>query len=367
MHIEATTYTFEAVVSTYSSQKGTEESKRFEPAVLGAADTLPGQGPERSGFQVDRAFGFCAQCGQLHGLGVHQAEAAQKSSGGPDLAGEDEAVVASPGEAVEGEETEGAGEKPVERDSLTGEVELTEEEQTEVQELKKRDQKVRTHEHAHVAAGGQYVRGGIQYEYQTGPDGRRYVVGGEVSIDTSPESDPEDTIRKAQTIRQAALAPAEPSGQDRRAAAAAAQMAMKARQELAEGKLEGDGEGEVSEVDDVLVGAAAEENGLGDGSDESGSDEGGTAHSGIVSQADESPIASVASFDGGLVAGEGFDVGETDDKGLSLAQADGGGLTVGESEDEGLPEVATPSSSPPITKLDYGQGIQTGQLVDMFG
>lgn len=148
MHIEATTYTFEAAVSAYSSQKGTEESKRFEPAVLGAAENLPGQGPERSGHQVDRAFGFCADCGQVHGLGVHhaEAEAAQKSNGGPDLAGEDEAVVASPGEAVESEETEGAGEKPVARDSLTGEVELTEEEQAEVQELKKRDQEVRTHE-----------------------------------------------------------------------------------------------------------------------------------------------------------------------------------------------------------------------------
>ena len=54
MHIEATTYTFEAAVSAYSSQKGTEESKRFEPAVLGAAENLPGQGPERSGHQVDQ-------------------------------------------------------------------------------------------------------------------------------------------------------------------------------------------------------------------------------------------------------------------------------------------------------------------------
>ena len=125
----------------------------------------------------------------------------------------------------------------------------------------------------------------------------------------------------------------------------------------------------MSEVDDVLVGAgeAVEENGLGDASDESGLGEGGESSPRAISEADESPIASVASFDGGLVAGEGFDVGETDDEGLSLVQADGGGLAVGESEDEGLPEVATPPSSPPIVRLDYGQGIQTGQLVDMFG
>ena len=39
-------------------------------------------------------------------------------------------------------------------------------------------------------------------------------------MDTSPvPGDPQATIRKAQTVRQAALAPAEPSGQDQRAAA----------------------------------------------------------------------------------------------------------------------------------------------------
>ncbi len=357
MQIEATTYTFEAA---NLSQKGSGETQRFEPAVLWAAENLPGQGPEKSGSQVDSAFGFCKECGQAHGLGVHQGEleAVQKSNG-PDLASEDGAV-ASPGEAAEGEEAKGAGEKPVERDQLSGEAELTEEEQKEVQELKKRDQEVRTHEHAHVAAGGQYVRGGIQYEYQAGPDGKRYAVGGEVSIDTSPESDPEDTIRKAQTIRQAALAPAEPSGQDRRAAAAAAQMEMKARQEIAEEKLEGDGEGEVGEVDDVLgAGEAAEENGLGDGSGESGLGEGKESSSEVISETKESPIGSAPSLDDVVVEAGGLDVGETDDE--------GGGLGVGEFGDEGLPEVATPPGGPPVARLDYGQRVQTGQLVDMFG
>jgi hypothetical protein len=135
-----------------------------------------------------------------------------------------------------------------EADGNTGELELSEEEQQEVERLQERDREVRTHEQAHVAAGGQYVRGGVQYEYASGPDGRRYAVGGEVSIDTSPVSgDPDATIRKAQAVRRAALAPAEPSGQDRSAAAAASQMEAKARQERLEGKTEEGAESEGSE------------------------------------------------------------------------------------------------------------------------
>lgn len=66
-----------------------------------------------------------------------------------------------------------------------------------------RDREVRAHEQAHMAAAGAYSRGG--------PDNRQYAVGGEVQIDTSAVSgDPEATIRKAQTVRRAANAPATP-------------------------------------------------------------------------------------------------------------------------------------------------------------
>jgi hypothetical protein len=61
-----------------------------------------------------------------------------------------------------------------------------------------------------------------------------YATGGEVQIDTSPISgDPEATIRKAETIRRAALAPASPSDQDRRVAAMAARMALNAEMDIA--------------------------------------------------------------------------------------------------------------------------------------
>jgi hypothetical protein len=104
----------------------------------------------------------------------------------------------------------------------------------EIARLKKRDQEVRAHEQAHVAAGGRYVKGGASYSYSTGPDGRRYATGGEVSIDTSPGRTPEETIQKAQAIRAAALAPAQPSGQDLSVASAASSMEAAARAQLAQ-------------------------------------------------------------------------------------------------------------------------------------
>jgi hypothetical protein len=117
--------------------------------------------------------------------------------------------------------------------------ELNEEEKKVVQELRARDQEVRAHESAHKAAAGGYATGGPTYTYQTGPDGKRYAIGGEVQIDTSEiPNDPEATIRKAQVIRRAALAPAEPSGQDQKVASQARAIENRARQEIAKERRE---------------------------------------------------------------------------------------------------------------------------------
>ena len=102
-----------------------------------------------------------------------------------------------------------------------------------VSEHKPRDLDVRAHEMAHMEAGAGIVTRGASFSYQTGPDGQRYAVGGEVGINTSPGRTPEETLAKSDRIRAAALAPADPSGQDLRVAAEAAQMAAEARQELA--------------------------------------------------------------------------------------------------------------------------------------
>ncbi|MDD3482031.1 putative metalloprotease CJM1_0395 family protein [Azovibrio restrictus] len=114
-----------------------------------------------------------------------------------------------------------------------GAAELSEAEQRQVEELRQADKTVRQHEQMHVAAGGDLVTSGPSYSYTTGPDGQRYAVAGEVGIDTSKEDNPEDTLSKARRIRSAALAPPDPSGQDRQVAALASQMEMEALQEIA--------------------------------------------------------------------------------------------------------------------------------------
>lgn len=111
---------------------------------------------------------------------------------------------------------------------------LTEAERKEVQKLKQRDREVRAHEAAHKAAGGS-LAGAPTFQTVQGPDGRRYAVSGEVKIDTSPvPNNPEATIRKMEIVRRAALAPSQPSAQDRQVAADAAAKIQQARIEKRE-------------------------------------------------------------------------------------------------------------------------------------
>jgi SprA-related family len=116
--------------------------------------------------------------------------------------------------------------------------ELSPEQKQEVEKLKKRDLEVKAHEKAHESAGAGIVQGGATYQYQRGSDGRMYAVGGEVKIDTSRERDPENTIRKMQQVKKAALSPSQPSSQDRSVAAQASQIEAEARAELTKEKVE---------------------------------------------------------------------------------------------------------------------------------
>jgi hypothetical protein len=109
-----------------------------------------------------------------------------------------------------------------------------------IRELAATDRAVRAHEAAHMAAAGGLAQGGANFTTVRGPDGRMYAVGGEVSIDVSPGRTPEETLSRAQAIRRAALAPADPSAQDYRVAAQAAQMAAQAQRELATQSAEGE-------------------------------------------------------------------------------------------------------------------------------
>ncbi|PUU89383.1 MULTISPECIES: putative metalloprotease CJM1_0395 family protein [Halanaerobium] len=127
------------------------------------------------------------------------------------------------------------------KNETPAENEFNKAEQREIEKLKRRDREVRAHEMAHQAAGGQYA-GSASYSYTTGPDNRRYAVGGSVDIETSPAKAPEETVKKADQIKRAATAPAQPSGADLQIAAKAARMKMEAQAELNQKEISGEGE-----------------------------------------------------------------------------------------------------------------------------
>ncbi len=112
---------------------------------------------------------------------------------------------------------------------------LSAEDEAALRKLQARDREVRQHEQAHLAASGGLATSGARFSYQRGPDGVDYAIGGEVSIDTAPGRTPEETLQRARQVRAAALAPAQPSGQDLAVAAQAARMALDAQTELAQG------------------------------------------------------------------------------------------------------------------------------------
>lgn len=113
---------------------------------------------------------------------------------------------------------------------------LSASQQQQLAGLKARDTEVRTHEAAHIAAGGSAVTGGASYTYQKGPDGQLYAIGGEVPVSLGGGSTPEEKIANAQAARAGALAPANPSPADLKVAASAALIESQARAELSEQK-----------------------------------------------------------------------------------------------------------------------------------
>ena len=148
--------------------------------------------------------------------------------------------------------------KPSGAKNSTG-SELSEKEEQRVEKLKKQDRKIRRHEQAHLAAAGPYAKGGARYTYKTGPDGKQYAVDGSVSIDTGTESSPEATIAKMKVVQRAALAPQDPSPQDRATYSAAVKKEMKARQAMRQQSQEeareaGEAQGRASETKPAGIG-----------------------------------------------------------------------------------------------------------------
>lgn len=185
--------------SSYLSPTSRAEPTRPVAAGSAAPDTAVGQSSTGAGLEKADTAPIVPVAGSAEGQGVG----------------------ADPREAAARQEVAGK----------ESQLELVE--QAEIRQLAARDREVRAHEQAHMAVGGQYA-GGVSYDYSRGPDGRLYATGGSVSIDISPVSgDPAATITKMQQVQRAALAPAEPSGQDRAVAAQAAQLIAQARAEIA--------------------------------------------------------------------------------------------------------------------------------------
>jgi hypothetical protein len=109
---------------------------------------------------------------------------------------------------------------------------LTPKEQEQLSKLKARDTEVRAHEAAHLAAAGALAAGGAQFEYQKGPDGHEYAIGGEVQISSGGGRTPQERLANDQQVQRAALAPANPSSTDRSVASGAAADSAQAQQEL---------------------------------------------------------------------------------------------------------------------------------------
>ena len=194
---------------------GADHGQRVNKPAPPADDRVPQAGSVEAGREVrpappppspeERAAGQAEARAQLEAEGTVgrlqsglAAPEAEEEAAGPESSG--------------AESGEGQAEGPLKK--------LTPEEEAEVRKLSQRDQEVKAHEQAHVAASGG-LAGAPKYEYQTGPDGRQYAVGGEVSISRSGSSNPDQAIMEAEAVKRGALAPAQPSSQDRAVAARA--------------------------------------------------------------------------------------------------------------------------------------------------
>lgn len=100
--------------------------------------------------------------------------------------------------------------------------------------MKRLDSEVKTHEQAHKSAAMGLTTSAPKYETEKGPDGKEYVVAGEVSISFKETDDNKQNLEKAKTLKRAALAPSKPSSQDRAVAQKADTLIRKFEQKIIE-------------------------------------------------------------------------------------------------------------------------------------
>jgi len=78
--------------------------------------------------------------------------------------------------------------------------------------LKQSDSEIRKHEQSHASLGN--TTSPISYNYQAGPDGKLYAVGGSVRLETSIPDDPKQASYKLDRIAKARSGVVDPSGAD---------------------------------------------------------------------------------------------------------------------------------------------------------
>ena len=81
-----------------------------------------------------------------------------------------------------------------------------------LEKFKKSDSNIRSHEQIHASIG--QTTAPISYNYQEGPDGKMYVVGGHVRLDTSIPDDPKAAALKLDQIKRASSGPSDSSSAD---------------------------------------------------------------------------------------------------------------------------------------------------------
>ncbi len=81
-----------------------------------------------------------------------------------------------------------------------------------LEKFKKADAQIRSHEQVHATIG--QTTAPISYNYQKGPDGKMYAVGGNVRFDTSIPDDPKAAAFKLDQLSRAATGVSDPSEAD---------------------------------------------------------------------------------------------------------------------------------------------------------
>lgn len=155
----------------------------------------------------------------------------------------DEAIISDEAKALLASEESSSQEEKSDKDKMDSSKEdkediasqlkeLTPDEKQAIAKLQARDTEVKAHEQAHRSAASGLNASAPSYDYQTGPDGKKYAVGGEVNISFTESANPEENIAKAAAMKKAALAPVQPSSQDLSVARSADRLIIEAEQEL---------------------------------------------------------------------------------------------------------------------------------------